>query len=123
MSGAVAKQLTCVQCPLGCALEVCLDEADAVVHVSGQSCRRGTEFARQEAVSPVRVLTLTVPVPGALEPLSVKTTAPIPRDLIPAAAEAIRRLSPQLPIAAETVLATNICDSGADVVATKELFR
>lgn len=76
MSGAATKQLTCVQCPLGCALEVCLDEAGAVVHVSGQSCRRGTEFARQEAVSPVRVLTLTVPVPGALEPLSVKTTAP-----------------------------------------------
>lgn len=38
--------------PVGCALEVCLDEAGAVVHVSGQSCRRGTEFARQEAVSP-----------------------------------------------------------------------
>lgn len=121
MSAAVTKQLTCVQCPLGCALEVCLAEAGAVVHVSGQSCRRGKEFALQEAVSPVRVLTLTVPVPGALEPLSVKTTAPIPRDLIPVAAEAIRRLSPQLPIAAGTVLETNICDSGADVVATKGL--
>lgn len=121
MSGAVTKQLMCVQCPLGCALEVCLDEAGAVVHVSGQSCRRGTEFARQEAVSPVRVLTLTIPVPGALEPLSVKTTAPIPRDLIPVAAEAIRRLSPQLPIAAGTVLAANICDSGVDVVATRGL--
>lgn len=121
MSVAVTKQLTCVQCPLGCALEVCLDEAGAVVHVTGQSCRRGERFARQEAVSPVRVLTLTVPVPGVLEPLSVKTTAPISRDLIPAAAEAIRRLSPQLPIAAGTVLATNICDSGADVVATRGL--
>ena len=121
MSGAATKQLTCVQCPLGCALEVCLDEAGAVVHVSGQSCRRGTEFARQEAVSPVRVLTLTGPVPGALEPLSVKTTAPIPRDLIPAAAEAIRRLSLRLPIAAGAILATNICDSGADVVSTKGL--
>ena len=121
MSGAATKQLTCVQCPLGCALEVCLDEAGAVVHVSGQSCRRGTEFARQEAVSPVRVLTLTVPVPGALEPLSVKTTAPIPRDLIPAAAEAIRRLSLRLPIAAGAILATNIWDSGADVVSTKGL--
>ena len=68
-----------------------------------------------------RVLTLTVPVPGALEPLSVKTTAPIPRDLIPAAAEVICRLSPQLPIAAGTVLVANICDSGADVVATRGL--
>lgn len=121
MSGAVAKQLTCVQCPLGCALEVYLDEAGTVARVTGQSCRRGVEFALQEAVSPVRVLTLTVPVPGALEPLSVKTTAPIPRDLIPAAAEAIRRLPLRLPIAAGAVLATNICDSGADVVATKGL--
>ena len=101
MSGAATKQLTCVQCPLGCALEVCLDEAGAVVHVSGQSCRRGTEFARQEAVSPVRVLTLTVPVP--------------------AAAEAIHRLSLRLPIAAGAILTTNICDSGADVVATRGL--
>lgn len=37
MSGAATKQLTCVQCPLGCALEVCLDEAGAVVHVSGRA--------------------------------------------------------------------------------------
>lgn len=121
MSGAVTKQLTCVQCPLGCALEVYLDEAGAVARVTGQGCRRGVEFALQEAVSPVRVLTLAVPVPGALEPLSVKTTAPIPRDLIPAAAEAIRRLPLHLPIAVGAVLATNICDSGADVVATKGL--
>lgn len=68
MSGAVTKQLTCVQCPLGCALEVYLDETDAVVRVSGQSCRRGTEFARQEAVSPVRVLTLAVPVRAPSSP-------------------------------------------------------
>ena len=121
MSGAATKQLTCVQWPLGFGLVFCLHQAGDVVHVSGQSCRRGTEFARQEAVSPVRVLTLTVPVPGALEPLSVKTTAPIPSDLIPAAAEGIRRLSLRLPIAAGAILATNICDSGADVVSTKGL--
>lgn len=121
MSGAVTKQLTCVQCPLGCALEVCLGEDGVVVRVTGQSCQRGEEFALQEAVSPVRVLTLAVPAPGALEPPSVKTTAPIPRDLIPVAAEAIRRLYPQPPIAAGTVLAANICDSGVDVVATKRL--
>lgn len=87
----------------------------------GRAAGAAPEFARQEAVSPVRVLTLTVPVPGALEPLSVKTTAPIPRDLIPAAAEAIHRLSLRLPIAAGAILTTNICDSGADVVATRGL--
>ena len=67
------------------------------------------------------MLTLTVPVPGALEPLSVKTTAPIPKGSDPPAAEAIRRLSLRLPIAAGAILATNICDSGADVVSTKGL--
>lgn len=50
----------------------------------GTELSRGKEFALQEAVSPVRVLTLTVPVPGTLELLGVKTTVPIPRDLIPA---------------------------------------
>ena len=73
-----------MQCPLGCALEVCLDETGIGIRVAVRSCRRGKEFALQEAVSPVRVLTLTVPVPGTLELLGVKTTVPIPRDLIPA---------------------------------------
>lgn len=38
MSGAVTKQLTCVQCPLGCALEACLDETGIGIRVAVRSC-------------------------------------------------------------------------------------
>ena len=73
------RELTCINCPLGCQLTVTLENG-AVATVAGNGCPRGDRYARDEVCHPVRMLTSTVPVRGgALRRVSVKTAAPIPR--------------------------------------------
>lgn len=39
---------TCICCPLGCRVEVALDENGQVSEVSGYTCKRGADYAAQE---------------------------------------------------------------------------
>ena len=57
------RELTCINCPLGCQLTVTLENG-AVAAVAGNGCPRGDRYARDEVCHPVRMLTSTVPVRG-----------------------------------------------------------
>ena len=70
---------TCICCPLGCRIEVALDENGQVSEVSGYTCKRGADYAAQEAVAPERMVTAVLCVSGCLEPVSVKTQRPVPK--------------------------------------------
>ena len=63
---------TCICCPLGCSIEVSFDESGAVAEVSGHTCKRGADYAAQEAVAPERMVTAVLCVEGCLEPVSVE---------------------------------------------------
>ena len=75
-------ELTCICCPMGCNLRVELD-GESILSVAGNGCKRGEEYARQECVAPVRVITASVPVvDGKLARVSVKTAVPVPKNRI-----------------------------------------
>ena len=74
-------QITCINCPVGCRMEV-VHEGETVLSVSGNTCKRGETYARQECVAPERVVTAVAPVQGRDIPVSLKTRAPIPKRLI-----------------------------------------
>ena len=61
-----------------------------VTGVVGYTCRRGKDYARQEATHPVRMVTAAVPVDGRLCPVSAKTAQPIAKNRMLAALEEIR---------------------------------
>ncbi|WP_333789702.1 DUF1667 domain-containing protein, partial [Parolsenella catena] len=73
--------LTCVCCPVGCELEVERTSASQATYLSGAGCARGKRYGPAEAISPQRVVTTTVFVPGVATPLPVKTAGPVPREL------------------------------------------
>ena len=63
------QQITCINCPVGCRLQVVLENGQ-VVSVSGNSCKRGETYAKQECTAPTRMVTAAVPLqirksPGA----------------------------------------------------------
>ena len=58
------KTLTCINCPLGCQVTVTFD-GDSIVSVTGNTCKRGDIYARQEFTNPVRIVTTSVPVEGS----------------------------------------------------------
>ena len=59
------KNLTCINCPVGCSLKVEMDGSH-VTRVSGNTCRRGEVYARKEVTNPTRIVTTTVKVVNGL---------------------------------------------------------
>ena len=67
------RELTCIGCPLGCAITVTMD-GSTVTAVTGNTCPRGDAYARKEVTNPTRIVTSTVRVNGGIYPMSnVKT--------------------------------------------------
>lgn len=112
---------TCICCPLGCDVEVTLDENGQVVDVSGYTCKRGADYAAQEAVSPERMVTAVLSVSGCLEPVSVKTERPVPKAAMRDVLTAVAALKLSVPIAAGDVLVEDACGTGVSVIATKSV--
>ena len=116
-------ELTCICCPVGCNLRAHLD-GDSILTVTGNGCKRGDEYARQECVSPVRVITAAVPVKnGKLARVSVKTAAPVPKERIFDVMDAIRRISAEAPVHIGDVLCKNIAGTGVQLIATRNAER
>ncbi|MDO5322579.1 MAG: DUF1667 domain-containing protein [Clostridia bacterium] len=116
-------ELTCICCPMGCNLRVELD-GGSIASVTGNTCKRGDAYARQECIAPVRVITASVPVVGGkLARVSVKTAAPVPKNRIFDVMDAIRLISAQAPVRIGDVLCENIANTGANLVATRSAER
>ena len=117
------KELICINCPMGCMLSVDIDE-QGEMHVSGNTCPRGEIYAKKELTHPTRIVTSIVKVSGgALPVVSVKTASDIPKDKIGAVIEALADLSVEAPVHIGDVLLTNAADSGADIVATRNVDK
>lgn len=116
-------ELTCVCCPVGCTLSVLKTSDAEASYVSGAGCARGKRYGPVEAVRPERVVTTTVFVPGVPEPLSVRTSAPVPRELAAGVVAAARAAAPSLsaPVGAGDVIVSDVCGTGVDVIATRTI--
>ena len=113
------KNLICIVCPKGCHLQVDEDNGYAV---TGNSCPRGAEYGKTELLHPTRVLTSTVRVDGGLHRrLPVKTSAPIPKELLFQAMEALNGVTLTAPVTVGQVVIANLLGTGVDVVATRNM--
>lgn len=118
----MTKEMICVSCPLGCMLSVELNDKNEVISVSGNTCKRGEQYAVDECTNPVRMLTSTMKVEGGKLPvIPVKTSKPIPKGKMFECMEVINSVSVDAPVKMGEVLISNICDTGVDIVATNEM--
>ena len=111
------KNLTCIECPVGCEIEVVM-EGDKVVSLTGNSCPRGKAYAETEVICPKRVVTSTVRAENG-EMIPVKTDKPVRKDAIFEVMKRINETTCQIPVAIGDVLVKNICDD-ANLIATGE---
>ena len=118
----MTKEMICVSCPLGCMLSVELNDKNEVISVSGNTCKRGEQYAVDECTNPVRMLTSTMKVEGGKLPvIPVKTSKPVPKGKMFECMEIINSVSVDAPVKMGEVLISNICDTGVDIVATNEM--
>ncbi len=52
------RTLTCIGCPLGCTVEVTTENGQ-ILSVTGNTCKRGEDYARKEVTNPTRIVTTT----------------------------------------------------------------
>lgn len=113
------KELICIGCPLGCPLTVEIEEGR--FSVSGNTCKRGADYARKEVLHPSRIVTSTVLVSGSTcKRVSVKTEREVPKETMFAVMEAIRTIQAEAPVHMGDVLMEDCAGTGVAVVATKE---
>ncbi|MFW6281730.1 MAG: DUF1667 domain-containing protein, partial [bacterium] len=92
------------------------------IDIMGNACPQGADYAKEEVVSPTRILPTTAKVKNGTLPLvPVKTTKAIPLEVIHDAMAVIGKLEVEAPIKIGDVLIENILDTGADIVATRNL--
>lgn len=115
------RELTCIGCPLGCALTVTINQGE-ILEVSGNTCKRGDAYARKEVTHPTRIVTSTVKVSGGTVPIvSCKTKTDIPKDRIFECIKAISDVTASAPIAIGDILLSDAAGTGVDIVATKDV--
>jgi CxxC motif-containing protein len=113
------KELTCIVCPVGCHLKV-----DQELHVTGNKCPRGLNYAITEMTNPKRVLTTTVKTAYMSIPrLSVKTKDPIPKAMIKDIMSQLNNVIVINDVKIGDVIVANILDTGVDIVATKSVHN
>ena len=114
------RELICTGCPLGCPLTVTLEPGGPVV--KGHTCPRGEAYAKKELTNPTRIVTSTVKVKGGkLAMASVKTANDIPKGKIFDCVKAIQNIELEAPVAIGQVVLADVCGTGVDIVATKNV--
>lgn len=115
------RELTCINCPLGCALTVLLD-GKTVLKVEGNTCSKGKIYGEKEVTNPTRIVTSSVKVSGGKLPVvSVKTASDIPKEKIGACAEALKYIEVKAPVAIGDIILQDVCHTGVNIIATKNV--
>lgn len=112
------RNITCIICPRGCGLTV--EEGNDGLKVQGNICPRGEKYAIEECIHPTRTVTSFIRVDNRHDTMvSVKTSAPIPKEKMFEAMKMIRSTKATAPIAIGDVLIADVF--GADIIATKNI--
>lgn len=109
-------QLTCIVCPLGCAMTAQTDNK-TIISLSGNTCKRGEEYARAELTDPRRTLTTTMRVKGG-GLVSVKSKQALPKGKLMNCMAAVNAAQTAAPVEIGDVLIKDILGLGVDIVAT-----
>lgn len=112
------QMITCINCPVGCRMQVTLQNGE-ITALTGNACKRGINYAQQECIAPKRMVTAVVSLQGRAMPLSIKTREPIPKSKIFEVMRVLSQLQLTPPIQIGEAVYQNICDTGVDVIATK----
>ena len=115
----MTKELTCINCPMGCLLTAELDGNGDVTSVSGNTCPRGASYAKDELTHPKRVVTALCRIIGSNSPLSVKTDKPIAKELVFACLREISGICISTPVHIGDVVLEHVCNTDVNVIATQ----
>lgn len=115
------RHFTCIGCPMGCPLELIIVEGK-ILEITGNECKRGEDYARQEYTDPRRMVSTTVTCISGLWPrLPVKTAESVPKDKVIAVVRILHTLEIKAPVQMDQVILDDVAETGIAVIATRSL--
>lgn len=117
------RELTCIGCPIGCMLDVSLED-NKVVDVKGNTCLKGKTYAEKECTNPTRIVTSSVKVRnGEIDAVSVKTEADIPKSMIMKCVEELKGITVEAPVNVGDIIVRNVAGTKVNIIATKSIAK
>ncbi len=115
------KEMICVNCPVGCHLVVEVEDGN-VLSVTGNRCPKGVAYGRQECIQPMRYLTTTVRIRGAIHKvLPVISEREIPLELMKQAMEEVKKVVVEAPVCEGDVVLENLAGTGVKLIASRSM--
>ncbi len=112
-------ELICIVCPMGCHLKV--DEENGYT-VTGNTCKRGEVYGKNELLNPTRVLTTTVAIDGGAHGrCPVRTYGAIPKGKMFDAMDVLKKVHLKAPVKCGEIIFKDILGTGVDVIATRDM--
>ena len=116
-------ELTCIVCPRGCTVHI-EKKPDGGFDISGNTCRRGYDFAVSEMTAPMRTVCSTVRTAFSGCPVApVRTSREIPKDRIFDVMREINAVTVNERTGRGGVVIENVLGLGADVIMTSDILE
>ncbi|MFX1391191.1 MAG: DUF1667 domain-containing protein [Promethearchaeota archaeon] len=116
------KDIRCIVCPTGCLVHV--ENVNGELIIEGHSCKRGEEYAKEEFISPKRILTTTMHVENGFLPLiPVRSEKPIPKEKLENTLKEIANAKAKAPIRMGDVLMENVLGMEINIIASRDLSK
>lgn len=111
------RETICIICPRSCHL---VQDEDG--KISGYTCKRGLEYGTNEFTNPVRNISSTVRIEGGSHSvLPVKTSRPIPKQLMMQAMSELSEIKVKSPVKSGDAVLKNVCGVGVDFIAERDM--
>ncbi len=115
------KRMTCILCPNGCELVV-HSENNRFLGVTGNICKRGIDWSREEIEDPRRNIASSIKVEnGTHRMLSVKTDRPVPLCDIYRAVHELKKTTITAPVNIGDVILHNPGGVQTNFIATRKI--
>jgi CxxC motif-containing protein len=114
-------EFLCIGCPMGCRARVTRDEHGDLC-IDGVTCKRGRDYARQEATAPRRVLTTTLATAWG-RPLPVRSAAPVDKRLLREIPARLAAVVIDRDVAVGEVVVADVDGQGTALVATAATWK
>ena len=110
-------ELVCIVCPRGCRITVDGD------NITGNTCKKGLEFAKSEMTCPMRTVCSTVATSFSEMPvLPVRTNGEIPKVKIKELMTLINSIVVDKKVKKGDIIAENIVGTSVNLIATESVF-
>lgn len=115
-------ELMCQGCTLGCSLKV--EKNNNEIVVTGNLCKKGDMYGRQEFQKPARTILYKVKVKnGDFSTVPVKSSSKVSKEIYNEIMEVLKNVEIEAPFGIGEVVIENIAGTGIDILSTRKINR